>query len=902
MAGKISKYVYFFGGGKAEGKASMKELLGGKGANLAEMSSIGVPVPAGFTITTEVCAYYDKNKNKKPAGLDKEIDANIAKIEKVMGAKFGDRDNPLLVSVRSGAAVSMPGMMNTVLNLGINDDAVIGLAKKTKNERMAWDSYRRFINMFGDVCMGVDHEHFEHELTRIKKKYKRKLDTELTTEELKEVVAVYKVVYKKSVGKNFPTSAREQLSYAIDAVLGSWNIPRAVMYRKINKLFGLKGTAVNVQSMVYGNMGDNSGTGVAFTRNPADGTDEFFGEYLINAQGEDVVAGIRTPDPISTLKKKMPKIYKELNDIRLKLERHYRDMQDVEFTIQEGKLYMLQTRTGKRTGLAAVKVAVDMVKEKLIKEQEGLMRIEGDHLNQLLFPILDPKAKIAAIVAKRVLAKGLPAGPGAANGQIVFTADEAVKWAEKGKRVILARKETSPEDVSGMWAAQAILTSTGGMTSHAAVVARGWGKCCVVGCAALDIDYKAKTIKVGGKVLKEGEEVSIDGSTGEIVLGHVETSSSPVVSGIIDGNKKALKHPICQIFLEVMKWADKAREINVRTNADSPKDAQNARAFGAEGIGLCRTEHMFFEGDRIWAIREMILADDLAGREKALKKLLPYQRKDFEGIFKAMDGLPVTVRLLDPPLHEFLPHEAKGQAEMAKRLKITPAVVKAKVDSLHEMNPMLGHRGCRLSITYPEICKMQVTAIMEAACNMAKKKDKILPEIMIPLIGTKTEYDMLEEIVRKTAEEVIKAKGKRVNYLVGTMMEIPRATLVADKVAEKAEFYSFGTNDLTQMTFGYSRDDVATFLPEYIDKKILRDDPFASIDQEGVGELVKIAVKRGRSTRKNLKCGVCGEHGGDPESVKFFVRAGLNYVSCSPYRVPIARLAAGQAAIEAKKK
>jgi len=902
VAGKSSKYVYFFGGGKAEGKASMKELLGGKGANLAEMSSIGVPVPAGFTITTEVCAYYDKNKNKKPAGLDKEIDANIAKIEKVMGAKFGDRDNPLLVSVRSGAAVSMPGMMNTVLNLGINDDVVVGLAKKTKNERMAWDSYRRFINMFGDVCMGVDHEHFEHELTRIKKKYKRKLDTDLTTEELKEVVEAYKAVYRKSVGKNFPTSAREQLAYAIDAVLESWNIPRAIMYRKINKLFGLKGTAVNVQSMVYGNMGDNSGTGVAFTRNPADGTDEFFGEYLINAQGEDVVAGIRTPDPISTLKKKMPKIYKELNDIRLKLERHYHDMQDVEFTIQEGKLYMLQTRTGKRTGLAAVKIAVDMVKEKLIKEQEGLMRIEGDHLNQLLFPILDPKAKIAAIVAKRVLAKGLPAGPGAANGQIVFTAEEAVKWADKGKKVILARKETSPEDVSGMWAAQAILTSTGGMTSHAAVVARGWGKCCVVGCAALDIDYKTKTIKVAGKVLKEGAEVSIDGSTGEIVLGHVETSSSPVVSGIIDKNKKALKHPVCQIFLEVMKWADKARQINVRTNADSPKDAQNARAFGAEGIGLCRTEHMFFEGDRIWAIREMILADDLAGREKALKKLLPYQRKDFEGIFKAMDGLPVTVRLLDPPLHEFLPHDSKGQAEMAKRLKITPAVVKAKVDSLHEMNPMLGHRGCRLSITYPEICKMQVTAIMEAACNMAKKNIKVLPEIMIPLIGTKAEYDILEEISRKTAEDVIKAKGKKVGYLVGTMMEIPRATLVADKVAEKAEFYSFGTNDLTQMTFGYSRDDVATFLPEYIDKKILRDDPFASIDQEGVGELVKIAVKRGRSTRKNLKCGVCGEHGGDPESVKFFVRAGLNYVSCSPYRVPIARLAAGQAALEAKNK
>ncbi|MDP8265610.1 MAG: pyruvate, phosphate dikinase [Candidatus Aceula meridiana] len=902
MAGKSSKYVYFFGGGKAEGKASMKELLGGKGANLAEMSSIGVPVPAGFTITTEVCDYYYKHSKKNPSGLDKQIDANITKIEKVMGAKFGDRDNPLLVSVRSGAAVSMPGMMNTVLNLGINDDAVVGLAKKTNNERMAWDSYRRFINMFGDVCMGVDHEHFEEELSRIKKKYKRNLDCELTTEELKEVVGAYKKVYKKHVGENFPTNARVQLRHAIDAVIGSWNIPRAVRYRQINKLHGLKGTAVNVQSMVYGNMGDTSGTGVAFTRNPADGTNKFYGEYLINAQGEDVVAGIRTPDPISTLQKKMPKIYKELDTIRLKLERHYRDMQDVEFTIQEGTLFMLQTRTGKRTGLAAVKIAVDMVKEKLIKPEEGLMRIEGDHLNQLLFPILDPKAKIQAMTQKRVLAKGLPAGPGAANGQIVFTAEEAVKWAAKGKKVILVRKETSPEDVSGMWAAQAILTSTGGMTSHAAVVARGWGKCCVAGCAALDIDYKTKTVKVNGKVLKEGEEVSVDGSTGEVVLGHVETSSSPVVSGIIDGNKKALKHPICQIFLEVMKWADKARQIKVRTNADSPKDAQNARAFGAEGIGLCRTEHMFFEGDRIWAIREMILADDLAGREKALKKLLPYQRKDFEGIFKAMDGLPVTVRLLDPPLHEFLPHDSKGQEEMAKRLKVSPAAVKAKVDSLHEMNPMLGHRGCRLSITYPEICKMQVTAIMEAACNMAKKKIKVFPEIMIPLIGTKAEYDFLEDIARKTAEEVIKAKGKKVAYLVGTMMEIPRATLVADKVAEKAEFYSFGTNDLTQMTFGYSRDDVATFLPEYIDKKILRDDPFASIDQEGVGELVKIAVKRGRSTRKNLKCGVCGEHGGDPESVKFFVRAGLNYVSCSPYRVPIARLAAGQAAIEGKKK
>ncbi|MCK5581078.1 MAG: pyruvate, phosphate dikinase [Candidatus Omnitrophica bacterium] len=894
----MAKYVYFFGGGKAEGKADMKELLGGKGANLAEMSNIGVPVPAGFTITTEVCDYYCKHGKKKPVNLYAEVDANIKKLEKIMGAKFGDKDNPLLVSVRSGAAVSMPGMMNTVLNLGINDDAVVGLAKKTGNERMSWDSYRRFINMFGDVCMGVDHHHFEVELSRIKKKYKRKQDTDLTTEELKEVVEAYKKVYKKHVGKGFPVKAREQLELAIDAVVGSWNIPRAVAYRQINKLFGLKGTAVNVQSMVFGNMGETSGTGVAFTRNPADGTNEFFGEYLINAQGEDVVAGIRTPDPISTLKKKMPKIYGELDKIRLRLERHYKDMQDVEFTIQEGKLYMLQTRTGKRTGLAAVKIATDMVNEKLITDKQGLLRIEGDQLNQLLFPVFDPKAKTAAIAAKRVVGKGLPAGPGAANGLVVFTADDAVKWAAKGKKVMLVRKETSPEDVSGMWAAQAILTSTGGMTSHAAVVARGWGKCCVVGCGALEIDYSKKQIKVDGRVIKEGDEISIDGSSGEILLGHVGTSSSPVVAGIVEGKAAAKKHPVCKMFVEVMEWADKYRKINVRTNADSPKDSQNALAFGAEGIGLTRTEHMFFEGDRIWAIREMILAEDQAGREIALKKLLPYQRKDFEGIFKVMNGLPVTIRLLDPPLHEFLPHDAKGQAEMAKRLKTTAAKIKAKVDSLHEFNPMLGHRGCRLSITYPEICKMQVSAIIEAACNVSKKKVKVLPEIMIPLIGTKAEFDILEKVARQTADEIIKKKKAKVSYMVGTMMEIPRATLVADKVAEKAEFFSFGTNDLTQMTFGYSRDDVGTFLPDYIDKEVLREDPFASIDQEGVGELVVTGVLRGRSTRKNLKCGVCGEHGGDPDSVKFFVKAGLNYVSCSPFRVPIARLAAGQAALE----
>ena len=893
------KYVYFFGGGKAEGKASMKEELGGKGANLAEMSAIGVPVPPGFTISTNVCDYYYSNGKKNPPTLDKEIDANIKKLEKSLGTKFGDKNNPLLVSVRSGAAVSMPGMMDTVLNLGMNDDVVVGLAKKTKNERMAWDSYRRFINMFGDVCLGVDHGHFEAELTRVKKKHSRELDTDLTTEELKEVVEAYKKVYKENVGKNFPTDARKQLAYAVNAVVGSWNADRAIAYRNINKLRGLKGTAVNIQAMVFGNMGESSGTGVAFTRNPADGTNEFYGEYLINAQGEDVVAGIRTPHPISTLKKKMLKMYRQLDKIRLKLEKHYRDMQDVEFTIQEGKLFMLQTRTGKRTGLAAVKLAVDMVKEKMITEQEALMRIDGDQLNQLLFPIFGPKEKTKAIDDGRTIAKGMPAGPGAATGLVVFTADDAVKWSEKGKKVILTRKETSPEDVSGMWAAEAILTSTGGMTSHAAVVARGWGKCCVVGCGALDINAAEKTITVGDQTVKEGDEISIDGSTGEILSGHIDTSASPVVAGIVEGKKEALKHPVCKMFLEVMKWADHARQIKVRTNADSPKDSMAARALGAEGIGLCRTEHMFFEGDRIWAVREMILAGDLDGREKALAKLLPVQREDFEGIFEAMNGLPVTVRLLDPPLHEFLPHTEEGQEEMAKRLGITAGKVKSKVNALHEFNPMLGHRGCRLSITYPEICKMQVRAIMEAACNMTKKKIKVLPEIMIPLIGTKAEFDVLADITREVAEAVIKETGVKVNYLIGTMIEIPRATLVADTVAEKAEFFSFGTNDLTQMTFGYSRDDIGAFLPEYLDKKILLDDPFASIDVEGVGQLVKVGVERGRSTRKDLKIGVCGEHGGDPDSVKFFVSVGLNYVSCSPYRVPIARLAAAQAAIEA---
>jgi pyruvate,orthophosphate dikinase len=898
----MPKYVYFFGAGKADGNRTMRETLGGKGANLAEMSSIGIPVPPGFTISTDVCQYFYSHNRKKPPSLKKEIDTNILKVEKVMGAKFGDKKNPLLLSVRSGAAVSMPGMMDTVLNLGLNDDVIEGLIAKTKNERMAWDSYRRFINMFGDVVMGVDHEYFESELSRIKKKYKRVLDTDLKVNELREVVDAYKKVYRKHLKKDFPTEARVQLDYSIDAVIKSWNIPRAVAYRNINKLFGMGGTAVNVQAMVFGNMGKNSATGVAFTRNPADGTNKFFGEYLINAQGEDVVAGIRTPEQIVKLKRPMPKIYKQLDKIRLQLEKHYKDMQDVEFTIQEGILYMLQTRTGKRTGLAAIKIAVDMVKERLITEKEGLLRLEGDHLNQLLFPILDSKAKAAAVSAKRVVAKGLPAGPGAANGGIVFDANTAEAQAKKGKKVILIRKETSPEDVSGMWAAQAVVTSTGGMTSHAAVVARGWGKCCVVGCGALEIDIAKKMIMVGNKKLKENDEISVDGSTGEIILGNVASSSSPVIRGIVHGDKKALKHPICKMFMEVMKWADKARRIKIRTNADSPKDSGVARALGAEGIGLCRTEHMFFEGERIWAVREMILADDEAGRKKALKKLLPLQRKDFEGIFKAMDGFPVTIRLLDPPLHEFLPQDKKGQDEMARRLKVKANAVKMKVDGLHEMNPMLGHRGCRLSITFPEICEMQATAVIEAACNMTKKGIKVLPEIMIPLTGTKEEFDILEKQIRAVANAVIKKKDVRQKYLVGTMIEIPRATLVADQIAERAEFFSFGTNDLTQMTFGYSRDDAGTFLPDYINKKVLREDPFASIDQDGVGELVDLAVKRGRKAKKNLKCGVCGEHGGDPASVKFFVGVGLNYVSCSPFRVPIARLAAAQAAVEQAKK
>ncbi|NIA21789.1 MAG: pyruvate, phosphate dikinase [Anaerolineaceae bacterium] len=870
------KLVYFFGGGKAEGRTEMKETLGGKGANLAEMTNIGLPVPPGFTIVTEVCDLYYKGGRKWPTGLATEIDRNIVKLEKVMGQKFGDDHDPLLVSVRSGAAVSMPGMMDTVLNLGLNEAAVQGLIAKTGNERFAWDAYRRFINMFGDVVMGIEHERFEHEMARLKKKRGVKLDTDLSAEDLKALCKAYQGVYKKHVKKAFPTDPRQQLSGAIDAVINSWHAPRAIKYRQLNNITGLLGTAVNVQTMVYGNMGDTSGTGVCFTRDPATGRNVFYGEFLMNAQGEDVVAGIRTPLPIAQLGDYLPKCHKELLKITSRLEKHYRDVQDFEFTIQEEKLYMLQTRTGKRTAAAAVKIAVDMVKEKLINKKEAVLRVEPASLDQLLHPMFDPKAP------RKVIAKGLPASPGAATGKVCLTAADAELLAEMGESVLLVRHETSPEDIGGMAVANGILTSTGGMTSHAAVVARGMGKTCVAGCGALHINYKARKITAHGKTIREHDWLSLDGTTGELMEGQVPT----------------VEPTLSKDFATLMKWADGFRKLGVRTNADTPLDAKVAREFGAEGIGLTRTEHMFFEGDRIWAVREMIMADNEAARRKALKKLLPMQRKDFEGIFKAMDGLPVTIRLLDPPLHEFLPNDDKNQKEMARRLGIKVGQVRTKVEQLHEMNPMLGFRGCRLAVVYPEIGQMQVRAIMEAACNVKKKGVKVLPEIMIPLVGVRREIETLSALAHATAKAVIKKKGVKVRYMVGTMIEIPRAALVADQIAETAEFFSFGTNDLTQMTFGYSRDDVGSFVPQYIEKEILARDPFQALDTEGVGQLVQIGIERGRKTRKNLKIGICGEHGGEPSSVEFCHRVGMNYVSCSPYRVPIARLAAAHAALK----
>ncbi len=912
MATKNKKRVYFFGNKTAEGNGSMKELLGGKGANLADMNLIGMPVPPGFTITTEVCnEYYTLGKNKVVETIKKDVEAAMKRIETIVGSKFGDKENPLLVSVRSGARASMPGMMDTILNLGLNDVAVEALAKKSGNPRFAWDSYRRFVQMYGDVVLGMkpeskeDHDPFEEIIDHMKAQRKVHNDTDLSAADLKELVALFKKAVKKQTGKDFPDSPWEQLWGAVCAVFDSWMNDRAILYRKLNKIPAEWGTAVNVQAMVFGNMGETSATGVAFTRDAATGEDMFIGEYLVNAQGEDVVAGIRTPQQITiegsrrwakqqgvseadrknkypSLEEVMPNVYKELDSIQTKLEKHYKDMQDIEFTIQDGKLFMLQTRSGKRTGAAMVKIAMDMYSQKMIDEKTAILRVEPEKLDELLHPVFAKSAQA------KVLAKGLPASPGAASGQIVFFADDAEAWADKGRKVVLVRVETSPEDLRGMNVAQGILTARGGMTSHAAVVARGMGKCCVSGAGSLQIDYKKRTMVVAGKTFKEGDWISLNGTTGEVYEGQVDTVN-PELSGD---------------FGKLMKMADKYARLKVRTNADTPHDAQNARDFGAVGIGLCRTEHMFFEGEKIRAMREMILATDEIGRRKALEKLLPIQRKDFEGIFEAMEGLPVTVRLLDPPLHEFIPHDLKGQEEMAKDMGVTVEAIKQKVEHLTEQNPMLGHRGCRLSNTYPEITEMQARAIIEAALNVKKKGKKVFPEIMVPLTGILYEMKMQENVIRKTIEYVFAERKDKISFKVGTMIEVPRAALTADRIAESAEFFSFGTNDLTQMTFGFSRDDVGTFLPIYLEKNILKADPFQVLDRKGVGTLMKMAIEKGRSVRKDLKLGICGEHGGEPSSVEFCHTLGMDYVSCSPFRVPIARLAAAQAAIkeEAAKK
>jgi pyruvate,orthophosphate dikinase len=875
---KSVKRVYFFGARKAEGNANMKDLLGGKGANLADMTNMGLPVPPGFTITTQTCADYNAAGGKLPSDLMPQVEANLKKIEKATGKSFGNVNNPLLVACRSGAKVSMPGMMDTVLNIGLNDQVVEGLARLTNNPRFAYDSYRRLINMYGDTVMGIDHEHFEHELSAVKNAKGVALDTDLNVDDLIEVVNRYKRVYRDHIGSDFPQDPMLQLEGAIKAVFQSWMGDRAVRYRQINEIRGLLGTAVNVQSMVFGNMGDDSATGVAFTRNPSTGENKFFGEFLVNAQGEDVVAGIRTPIDCQEMGHQWSqKSWKELLKIKDTLEKRYKDVQDFEFTIERGKLYMLQTRTGKRNAVASVKIAADMVKEKLIDKKTAVLRVDPASLDQLLHPMFDPNAQ------RNVIAKGLPASPGAAVGKLAFTAHEAHERTQAGENVLLVRKETSPEDVQGMHSAVGILTSTGGMTSHAAVVARGWGKTCVAGAGAIQINEKARQVTVNGKTYGPDDFFSLDGSSGEVIEGQMPTVE-PQLTGP---------------FATVMKWADEYRTINVRTNADTPHDAEVARGFGAEGIGLCRTEHMFFDAQRIHNMREMILAakEDVEARKRALAKLLPYQRDDFAGIFRAMKGLPVTIRLLDPPLHEFLPHEEPEQQALANSLGISLEQVKARVSQLHEANPMLGHRGDRLAITYPEILEMQVRAIIEAACDVKKEGIKVLPEIMIPLAGTRNELEFCKKVTEATASAVMKEKGVKVDYLYGTMIEVPRAAVAADEMAEVAEFFSFGTNDLTQMTFGYSRDDVNSFLPDYLNKEILDRDPFQSIDIGGVGKLVKMAVQLGRGARKDLKCGICGEHGGDPKSVEFCHAVGLNYVSCSPYRVPIARLAAAHAAI-----
>ena len=901
------KYVYFFGAGKAEGTKDMKDLLGGKGANLAEMTNLGVPVPAGFTISTEVCTYYYQNGYQYPEGLEDQVMEALHKVEEVMQAKFGDPENPLLVSVRSGARVSMPGMMDTVLNLGLNDETVQGLIKKTNNPRFAYDSYRRFVAMYGDVVLGMkpeskdDIDPFEEILEKKKEEKGAQYDTDLDVEALKELVVEFKQAIKERTGEDFPEDPMDQLWGAIGAVFRSWDNERARVYRKLNNIPDHWGTAVNVQSMVYGNMGEDSATGVAFTRNPATGEKELYGEFLVNAQGEDVVAGIRTPQKISRLAEIMPDVYKQLVEIAEKLEKHYRDMQDMEFTIQNGRLWMLQTRVGKRTGFAAFRIAVDMVEEGLITEKEALLRVEPDQLNQLLRPIFDLKQKDEAIKSGKLLAKGLNAGPGAASGRVVFNAPDAAEWAARGEKVILVRIETSPEDIKGMHASEGILTQRGGMTSHAALVARQMGKVCVVGAGALNIDYKKRQFEVNGRVVKEGDWISIDGSTGEVIEGKIDTKPSEVLQVLLDKTLKPEESKTFHTYQKIMEWADKYRRLGVRTNADQPDQAANAVAFGAEGIGLCRTEHMFFGGDRIDAVREMILADDEEGRRAALAKLLPMQKEDFIAIFKVMEDRPVTIRTLDPPLHEFLPHTDKEMQELAEKMDVSYEKVKNKVESLHEFNPMLGHRGCRLGISYPEITEMQARAILEAACEVKKEGVDVKPEIMIPLVGHVNELRLQKEVVNRVAKEVFEKYGMEVEYKVGTMVELPRAAITADQIAEEAEFFSFGTNDLTQTTFGLSRDDSGKFLPFYVEKGILPRDPFQAIDRDGVGRLMKWGVEYGRRTRKDLKVGICGEHGGEPSSVEFCHTINLDYVSCSPFRVPIARLAAAQAALKEEK-
>jgi len=909
-----TKYVYFFGGKKAEGSAGLKNLLGGKGSGLADMVNLGIPVPPGFTITTEVCTLFYENGMKYPAGLKEEVIENVKKVEAIMGAKFGDPANPLLFSVRSGARVSMPGMMDTVLNLGLNEKTVEGLAKLTRNERFAYDCYRRFVQMYGDVVLGLkpvskeEQDPFEVIIEEKKKERKIKYDTELTVDDLKDLIKRFKAAIRKRLGATFPEDPYEQLWGSIGAVFQSWNNDRAIAYRELNNIPGDWGTAVNVQCMVFGNMGEDCGTGVAFTRNPATGENAFYGEYLLNAQGEDVVAGIRTPLPINkrqktdksvrSLEEVWPNIYDEIIRIRGTLEKNYRDMQDVEFTIQNKKLWMLQTRNGKRTAFAAFKIAVDMVKEGLISKEDALMRIEPEQLNQLLRPIFDPKEKDKSIKAGNLVAKGLNAGPGAATGKVVYNAEDAESWAGRGEKVILVRIETSPEDIRGMNAAQGILTSRGGMTSHAALVARQMGKVCVAGCGDLDIDYKKKTIKVKGKTIKEGGFISIDGTTGEVFVGEMKTIPSEILRVLIDKTLKPEKSEIYKDFALLMKWADEFRRLGIRTNADQPDQAAVAVGFGAEGIGLCRTEHMFFEGNRIDAVREMIVADDLPGRVKALKKLLPMQKKDFTGIFKVMRGLPVTIRTLDPPLHEFLPHTEKEMKDLAKKTGIPFEKVIAKVQSLHEANPMLGHRGCRLGIVYPEITEMQARAIFEAACEVKKKGIDVKPEVMIPLVGTVAELALQKAVVEKAAKEVLAKYKVSIDYKIGTMIEIPRAAITADGIAQEAEFFSFGTNDLTQTALGMSRDDAGKFLRYYVEHEIYPYDPFQRIDEGGVGKLMQIGVELGRKTRKNLKIGICGEHGGEPNSVEFCHKIGLDYVSCSPYRVTVAKLAAARAAVK----